>query len=128
LAYILLETLKVEKFLLQRPVIGTILSPCIAIIIVVERVHMALSAAEKAEVVKSFGRTVNDTGSSEVQIALLTKRILGLTEHLKINKNDTHTRYGLGKLVSQRRRLMRYLKTDNLELYQKVIKELELRG
>ena len=63
-----------------------------------------------------------------MQIALLSARISALTEHLKANKNDTHTRFGLGKLVSQRRRLMRYLKNRNPKQYQSVIKELDIRG
>jgi len=89
---------------------------------------MALTAAHKAQIVKTFKRSKNDTGSSEVQIALLTARINELTEHLKIHKHDFHTRYGLTKMVSQRRRLMRYLKSKDLERYQTVIKELDVRG
>ena len=71
---------------------------------------MALVESEKAQIIKTFKQSENDTGSPEVQIALLTSRINALTEHLKIHKHDLHTRYGLGKLVSQRRKLMRYLK------------------
>lgn len=88
---------------------------------------MALTTAEKAQIVKTFKQSKNDTGSSEVQIALLTARINYLTEHLKVHKHDFHTRFGLTKLVSQRRKLMRYLKTTNLKRYQIVIKELDVR-
>jgi small subunit ribosomal protein S15 len=89
---------------------------------------MPLTTAVKAQIVKTFQKGQNDTGSSEVQIALLTSRINALTGHLKTHKHDFHTRYGLTKLVSQRRRLMTYLKRTNPEWYQKLIKELEIRG
>lgn len=89
---------------------------------------MALTTAAKAQIVKTFKQSANDTGSPEVQIALLTARINSLTEHLKIHKHDFHTRHGLTKMVSQRRRLMRYLKSENLQRYQHVIKELDVRG
>lgn len=89
---------------------------------------MALTTAAKAQIVQTFKQSANDTGSPEVQIALLTARINSLTEHLKIHKHDFHTRHGLTKMVSQRRRLMRYLKSENLQRYQHVIKELDVRG
>lgn len=89
---------------------------------------MALTTAAKAHIVKTYKQSKNDTGSPEVQIALLTARINSLTEHLKIHKHDFHTRYGLTNLVSQRRRLMRYLKNKNAQRYQSIIKELEIRG
>jgi small subunit ribosomal protein S15 len=89
---------------------------------------MALTTAAKAQIVKTFKQSKNDTGSPEVQIALLTARINGLTEHLKVHKHDFHTRFGLTNLVSQRRRLMRYLKRVDAERYQNVIKELDIRG
>lgn len=89
---------------------------------------MALTAIAKAQVIKKFKQSKNDTGSSDVQIALLTTRINALTEHLKIHKHDFHTRFGLTKLVSQRRRLMRYLKGSDVARYQKLIKELDIRG
>ena len=74
---------------------------------------MALDQAKKQEIIAKYGRGENDTGSTEVQVALLTERIKYLTEHLKINKKDHSSRLGLLKLVGQRRRLMRYLhKTD----------------
>lgn len=89
---------------------------------------MALSTAAKAQIINTYKQSKNDTGSSEVQIALLTARINLLTEHLKTHKHDFHTRYGLTKIVSKRRKLMRYLKNQNLQRYQSVIKELDIRG
>lgn len=89
---------------------------------------MAFTAVEKAQIVKDYGHAKNDTGSTEVQIALLTARISYLTEHMKSNPHDFHTRYGLTRLVSQRRRLLRYLKTSNPAGYQDLIKKLDLRG
>ena len=88
---------------------------------------MALDAAKKQEIVKKFGRNENDTGSSEVQIALLSARIAELTEHLKTFKKDHASRLGLLKLVGQRRRLMRYFKRTNRAAYDKLIAELGLR-
>jgi len=88
---------------------------------------MALDAAKKEAIVKQFGRTENDTGSSEVQIALLSARISELTEHLKTFKKDHASRLGLLKLVGQRRRLMRYLKRTNKESYSKLIEALNIR-
>lgn len=89
---------------------------------------MALTTAAKAQIVKTYKRSKNDTGSPEVQIALLTARINSLTEHLKQHKHDVHTRFGLTKMVSQRRKLMRYLKTEDLQRYQHIVKELDVRG
>lgn len=89
---------------------------------------MALAAAQKAQIVKTYKQSKNDTGSPEVQIALLTARINSLTEHLKIHKHDFHTRHGLTKMVSQRRKMMRYLKGVDGQRYAKIIKELEIRG
>jgi small subunit ribosomal protein S15 len=89
---------------------------------------MAFTSAAKAQIIKTYHRAKNDTGSSEVQIALLTTRINYLTEHLKIHKHDVHTRYGLTKLVSKRRRLLRYLKTKNPELYRDLVEKLDVRG
>jgi small subunit ribosomal protein S15 len=89
---------------------------------------MALTTAAKAQIVKTHKRSKNDTGSPEVQIALLTSRINSLTEHLKIHKHDYHTRFGLTNMVSQRRRLMRYLKGKDLNRYMAIIKELDVRG
>jgi len=89
---------------------------------------MALAATAKAQIIKTYKQSKNDTGSPEVQIALLTARINYLTDHLKGNKNDKHTRFGLTKLVSQRRSMMRYLKNEDITRYQKVIKDLDIRG
>ncbi len=87
-----------------------------------------LTTAAKAEIIKTYQRGKNDTGSSEVQIALLTGRINNLTAHLKNNKNDVHTRHGLMKLVSQRRKLLRYLRSQDMQRYTNIIKELDIRG
>lgn len=89
---------------------------------------MALSTADKAQIVKTFKQSKDDTGSPEVQIALLSARINSLTEHLKIHKHDFHTRFGLTKMVSQRRKMMRYLKNKDVKRYQHIIKELDIRG
>ena len=88
---------------------------------------MALDTAKKTEIIKEFQRTEGDTGSSEVQIALLSKRIADLTEHLKVFKKDHSSRLGLLKLVGQRRRLMRYLKRTNRASYNKLIADLGIR-
>jgi small subunit ribosomal protein S15 len=88
---------------------------------------MALDTAKKQEIVKQFGKTENDTGSSEVQIALLSARITELTEHLQTFKKDHASRLGLLKLVGQRRRLMRYLKRTDRESYNKTITALSIR-
>ena len=88
---------------------------------------MAMAAAEKAEVVKKFKQHDSDTGSPEVQVALLTYRIKSLTDHFKTHKKDHHSRRGLLLLVSQRKQLLGYLKRTNFPRYQKLIKELGLR-
>lgn len=89
---------------------------------------MSLTTAAKAQIVSTHQRGKNDTGSSEVQIALLTSRIEYLTTHLKAHSHDVHTRYGLTRLVSQRRRLMNYLKKSDLKRYQALIEKLNIRG
>lgn len=81
----------------------------------------------KAEIIAEYGRTPNDTGSPEVQIALLTERIKELTEHLKVNKKDHHSRRGLLKMVGQRRGLLAYLKKKDIESYRSLIERLGLR-
>lgn len=86
-----------------------------------------ISKEKKQEIIKEYGRTANDTGSPEVQVALLTARINELTEHLKVNKKDHHSRRGLLKMVGQRRNLLGYLKKTDLEGYRKLIERLGLR-
>ena len=81
----------------------------------------------KEQIVTDFKIHDSDTGSSQVQIALLTKRIVELTEHFKIHKKDHHSRRGLLKMVSQRRRLLDYLKQKNIEQYHEVVSRLGLR-
>lgn len=88
---------------------------------------MALDSAKKKEVIAKFARNTEDTGSPEVQVALLTERIAYLTEHLKINKQDHSSRLGLLKLVGQRKRLLRYLKRTGFERYKALIMELGLK-
>ncbi len=89
---------------------------------------MPLSAEIKKEIISKYGKNNIDSGSPEVQIALLTQRIRDLTEHLKIHKKDKHTRHGLVKLVSQRKKLIKYLIRTNPEAYPKLIKDLGIRG
>jgi len=88
---------------------------------------MALDTAKKLEIIATYGRSENDTGSSEVQIALLTARITELTEHLKIFKKDHASRLGLLKLVGQRRRLMKYFKRTDRESYLSLVEKLNIR-
>ena len=88
---------------------------------------MALDSARKAEIISRYGRNSNDTGSSEVQIALLSERISYLTEHLKLFPKDFSSRLGLLKLVGQRKRLLKYLKATKYESYSKLIAELKIR-
>lgn len=85
------------------------------------------TAEEKQAIVSEFARHDGDTGSSEVQIALLTHRILHLTEHLREHKHDYHTRRGLLKLVGQRRRQLRYLSKNDVSRYNSVLERLGLR-
>ncbi len=88
---------------------------------------MALQVAQKAQVVKQYQRAANDTGSSEVQIALITERINGLAGHFKTHVKDFHSRRGLLKLVSQRRKLLDYLKRTDTDKYRILIERLGLR-
>lgn len=82
----------------------------------------------KDKTIKDFQTHKNDTGSAEVQIALLTERIRNLTEHLKANKKDNHSRRGLILIVSRRKRLLEYVKNKDIERYRKLIKSLGIRG
>ena len=86
-----------------------------------------MSTIEKSQIVAKFQRTPTDTGSPEVQVALLTARINGLTDHFKEHDKDHHSRRGLLKMVSRRRKLLDYLKRTDLSAYRKLIDELKLR-
>ena len=89
---------------------------------------MPISNEDKKKYVEQFGKDSNDTGSSEVQIAILTHRIRELTEHVKIHKKDHHTRRGLVMLVAKRKKMMKFLMRSNSKSYLNVIKELSIRG
>ena len=82
---------------------------------------------DKSEIIAEYGRHVGDTGSPEVQIALLTERINHLNEHLKVNKNDHHSNRGLLRMVGKRRGLLAYLKSTDIEAYRNLITKLGLR-
>lgn len=88
---------------------------------------MALDSAQKSQIIAKFARKSGDTGSAEVQIALLSKRIAQLTEHLKINKKDFSSRLGLLKLVGKRKRLLKYLKVNKYDIYVNLVSQLGLR-
>ena len=88
---------------------------------------MSLTVEAKREIVQKFGKSESDTGSPEVQIALLTARINDLTEHLREHRKDHHSRRGLLMLVGQRRRLLNYLQRRHLDRYRSLIQELGLR-
>ncbi len=88
---------------------------------------MAVTVIQKADIVKQFQRAEGDTGSPEVQVALLTARINDLTPHFKANTKDHHSRRGLLKMVSRRRRLLDYLKRTNVDSYRDLIAKLGLR-
>jgi len=88
---------------------------------------MAITAEDTSKIIKEYQRAPNDTASPEVQVALLTNRIAYLTEHFKTNKKDNHSRRGLLALVSQRRRLLDYLKGQDVSRYQTLIGRLNLR-
>lgn len=86
-----------------------------------------ISKESKTEIIEQFSRHEGDTGSPEVQVAILTKRIRELTEHLKVHKNDHHSRRGLYKMIGQRRGLLNYLMKKDIERYRSLIEELGLR-
>lgn len=88
---------------------------------------MPLDRDQKSEIVQKYSRGENDTGSVEVQVALITHRVRELTEHLKAHQHDHHSRRGLKKLVGQRRRLLRYLQNNDLSRYRDLIENLGLR-
>ena len=82
---------------------------------------------KKAEIIANYGRKAGDTGSPEVQVAILTERIAELTEHLKVNQKDHHSRRGLLKMVGKRRALLSYLKKNDIESYRSLIERLGIR-
>jgi small subunit ribosomal protein S15 len=88
---------------------------------------MSITKEEKFDIIKKFGESEKDSGRTEVQIGLITKRIVDLTEHLKTHKKDHHSRRGLLKLVGQRRRLLNYLAKKDITRYRSLIQELGLR-
>ena len=88
---------------------------------------MALLKEQKEQIIKKFRKKELDTGSCEVQVALITARILELTEHFKVHKFDYHGKQGLTKLVNQRRRLLDYLKNKSVDRYAKIVADLQLR-
>ena len=88
---------------------------------------MSITAERKHALIEEYGKTGQDTGSAEVQVAILSERIRNLTEHFKSHHKDNHSRRGLLKLVSQRRRLLDYLKSRDVERYNTLIKRLGLR-
>ncbi|MBQ1598359.1 MAG: 30S ribosomal protein S15 [Lachnospiraceae bacterium] len=88
---------------------------------------MMITKEKKTELINQFARTAGDTGSPEVQVAVLTERISELTEHLKVNPKDHHSRRGLLKMVGKRRNLLNYLKGKDIERYRSLIERLGLR-
>ena len=88
---------------------------------------MAVTKERKAELIKAYGKNEQDSGSAQVQVALLTERIKGLTEHMKSHKKDFHTRRGLLMLVGQRRRLLGYIKQNDINEYRDLISKLGIR-
>lgn len=88
---------------------------------------MSITAERKAEVIKEYARAEGDTGSPEVQIAVLTERINNMTEHMKANKKDFHSRQGLLKMVGHRKNLLEYLKNKDINRYRELIARLGLR-
>jgi small subunit ribosomal protein S15 len=89
---------------------------------------MSINLKNKQEIVKNFGKNAQDTGSSAVQIAMMTQKISELTEHLKSNKKDFATKRGLLMMVGKRKRLLAYVKSQNLDEYRELIKKLGIRG
>ncbi|MBQ3819471.1 30S ribosomal protein S15 [bacterium] len=87
-----------------------------------------MNLKNKQEIIKKYGKDANDTGSTAVQVAMMSKKITELTEHLKTNKNDYATKRGLLMMVGKRKRLLSYLKTQNLDEYRDLIKKLGIRG
>ena len=88
---------------------------------------LSITKERTLELVKEYGKNEHDTGSAEVQIAILTERIRNLTEHLKVHKKDNHSRRGLMKLIGKRRGLMKYVKQRDIDEYRELIKRLGIR-
>ena len=88
---------------------------------------MVMDPASQKPIIEDYGKTAQDTGSPEVQVALLTKRIEGLTEHFKVHKKDFHSRTGLLKMVGRRRNILNYLKKKDIQRYRALIERLGLR-
>jgi small subunit ribosomal protein S15 len=89
---------------------------------------MSLAKDEKAKIVKKFGKSVKDTGSTATQVALLTKRIEELQSHFKMHNKDNHSKTGLLRIVSDRKKLLTYLKRKDLSTYEKLVKDLKIRN
>ena len=89
---------------------------------------MSLAKDEKAKIVKKFGKSAKDTGSTATQVALLTKRIEELQIHFKKHNKDTHSKTGLLRIVSERKKLLTYLKRKDLSTYEKLVKDLKIRN
>ena len=89
---------------------------------------MTINLKNKASIVKKYGKDANDTGSASVQIAMMSQKIIELTEHMKANKKDFATKRGLLMLVGKRKRLLSYLKDTNLDGYRELVKKLRIRG
>ena len=87
-----------------------------------------LTKEEKQELIQTYGASETDTGSPEVQIAMLSKRIAELTEHLKVHPKDHHSRRGMFKMIGRRRGLLNYLKRKDIERYRSIIERLGIRG
>ncbi len=87
----------------------------------------SISKERTAELIKEFGKTESDSGSAEVQVAILSERIRNLTEHLKVHKKDNHTRRGLMQLIGKRRGLLKYIKNRDIDEYRALIKKLGIR-
>ncbi len=92
------------------------------------KTNMSINLKNKTEIVKAYGKNEKDTGSSAVQIAMMTQKISELTEHLKSNKKDFATKRGLLMMVGKRKRLLAYVKSQNLDEYRELIKKLGIRG
>ena len=89
--------------------------------------RLSVSKEKVAELIKEYGKSEKDSGSPEVQVAILSERIKNLTEHLKVHKGDNHTRRGLMKIIGKRRGLLKYIKNKNIDEYRELIAKLGIR-